>query len=142
MKNKGVLVGVNLVQPEDGVISLRDYHQQMQMYQYLHEIYPQVNIALHAGELTQEIVAPKDLDYHIHDALFTGQAQRIGHGVDIANESDVQDTLDYMATHQKAVEINLISNLKILNISGRKHPLNYYLKHHVPVVLSTDDEEY
>lgn len=140
MKNKGVLVGVNLVQPEDGIISLRDYHQQMQMYQYLHQIYPQVNIALHAGELTQEIVTPKDLDYHIHDALFTGQAQRIGHGVAIANESHVEDTLDYMATQHKAVEINLISNLKILNISGREHPLNYYLKHHVPVVLSTDDE--
>ncbi|KTD06015.1 adenosine deaminase [Legionella gratiana] len=140
MKNKGVLVGVNLVQPEDGIISLRDYHQQMQMYQYLHQIYPQVNISLHAGELTQEIVTPKDLEYHIHDALFTGQAQRIGHGVDIAYESHAKDTLDHMATQHKAVEINLISNLRILNISGREHPLNYYLKHHVPVVLSTDDE--
>lgn len=140
MKNKGVLVGVNLVQPEDGIISLRDYHKQMQMYQYMHQIYPQVNISLHAGELTQEIVTPKDLEDHIHDALFTGQAQRIGHGVDIAYENNAKDTLDHMAAQHKAVEINLISNLKILNISGREHPLNYYLKHHVPVVLSTDDE--
>lgn len=140
MQSKGALVGVNLVQPEDGIISLRDYRKQMQMYQYLHEVYPQVNIALHAGELTQETVTPEDLDYHIHDALFTGQAQRIGHGVDIANESNVENTLNYMATHHKPVEINLISNLKILKVAGRSHPLNFYLKHNVPVVLSTDDE--
>lgn len=140
MKNNGVLVGVNLVQPEDGIISLRDYHQQMQIYQYLHQIYPQVNISLHAGELTQEFGTPKDLEYHIHDALFTGHAQRIGHGVDIAYENNVKNTLDYMATHHTAVEINLISNHKLLNISGREHPLNYYLKHDVPIVLSTDDE--
>jgi len=140
IKNKGALVGVNLVQPEDGIISLRDYRKQMQIYQYLHKVYPQVNIALHAGELTQEIVTPEDLEYHIHDALFTGQAQRIGHGVDIAQEHNAKKTLDHMAKHHKAVEINLISNLKILQVSGTKHPLNFYLKHDVPVVLSTDDE--
>lgn len=140
LKKNGVLVGVNLVQPEDGIISLRDYHQQMQIYQYMHQMYPQVNIALHAGELTQEFGTPADLDYHIHDALFTGQAQRIGHGIDIAYEDHAKETLDYMAKQHKAVEINLISNLKILNISGNQHPLNYYLKHKVPVVLSTDDE--
>ncbi|MCW8386515.1 adenosine deaminase [Fluoribacter dumoffii] len=140
MKSRGALVGVNLVQPEDGIISLRDYRKQMQMYQYLHKLYPQVNIALHAGEITQEIVTPEDLDYHIHDALFTGQAQRIGHGVDIAHENNVNKTLDYMASQHKAVEINLVSNQKILKVSGADHPLNFYLKHHVPVVLSTDDE--
>ncbi|CAM2741606.1 adenosine deaminase [Legionella steigerwaltii] len=140
IKSKGTLVGVNLVQPEDGIISLRDYRKQMQIYQYLHKMYPQVNIALHAGELTQEVVTPEDLDYHIHDALFTGQAQRIGHGVDIAQEHNAKNTLDYMAKHHKAVEINLISNLKILKVSGSNHPLNFYLEHDVPVVLSTDDE--
>jgi adenosine deaminase len=40
-----------LVQPEDGVISLRDYDRQMKMLSYFHSIYPKVNIALHAGEL-------------------------------------------------------------------------------------------
>ncbi|WP_454786029.1 adenosine deaminase family protein [Legionella sp. WA2024007413] len=140
IKSNGALVGVNLVQPEDGIISLRDFRKQMQIYQYLHELYPQVNIALHAGELNQELVAPDDLDSHIHDSLFTGQAQRIGHGVDIAHENNVQKTLGFMAKHHKAVEINLISNLKILKISGRNHPLNFYLQNHVPVVLSTDDE--
>jgi adenosine deaminase len=136
----GNLIGVNLVQPEDGIISLHDYHKQMQMFQFLHQLYPQVNISLHAGELTPELVVPEELNYHIHDALMTGQAQRIGHGVAIAYENDANGTLDYMAKQHKAVEINLISNMKLLNVSGRQHPLNYYLAHHVPVVLSTDDE--
>jgi adenosine deaminase len=136
----GNLVGVNLVQPEDGLISLHDYRKQMQVYQLMHQWYPQVNISLHAGELTQELVTPEDLNYHIHDALLTGQAQRIGHGVDIAHEEDAEGIVDYMAKQHKAVEINLISNQKLLNVSGKQHPLNYYLAHHVPVVLSTDDE--
>ncbi|WP_298622681.1 adenosine deaminase [uncultured Legionella sp.] len=139
-RSKGNLVGVNLVQPEDGIISLRDYHQQMEIFNYLHQQYPQVHISLHAGELAPEAVTPEDLSYHIHDALITGHAQRIGHGVDIGYENNAKDTLDYMAKHQLPVEINLISNQKLLNISGRNHPLNYYLKHNVPVVLSTDDE--
>lgn len=139
-RSKGNLVGVNLVQPEDGIISLHDYHQQMQIFGYLHQIYPKVPIALHAGELTLDSATPEDLSTHIRDALLTGRAQRIGHGVDISYENQAQDTLNYMAKQHIPVEINLISNLKILNISGRAHPLNYYLTHHVPVVLSTDDE--
>ncbi|RUR20022.1 adenosine deaminase [Legionella sp. km535] len=138
--SKGNLVGVNLVQPEDGIISLRDYHKQMQIFDYLHKQYPNVNISLHAGELAPESVTPEDLRFHIHDALKTGQAQRIGHGVSIAYENNAEKTLQYMADHHVPVEINLISNQKLLNVSGRNHPLNYYLAHHVPVVLSTDDE--
>ncbi len=138
--SKGTLVGVNLVQPEDGIISLRDYRKQMQIFKYLHQAYPNVPISLHAGELAFEAVVPEELSYHIHDALFTGQAQRIGHGADIGFENNVEDVLKYMAEQSVPVEINLTSNNKILNLSGRAHPLNYYLSHHVPVVLSTDDE--
>ena len=139
-RSNGNLVGVNLVQPEDGVISLRDYEQQMRIFNYLHSQYPQVHIALHAGEVTAELVNKKELSYHIHDAIFIGKAQRIGHGVDITFEADVQATLDYMAKHQIPVEVNLTSNTTILNVSGAKHPLKYYLQHNIPVVLSTDDE--
>ncbi len=139
-KMNGPLIGVNLVQPEDGIISLRDYHKQMLMYQYFHKLYPQVNIALHAGELTQELAPPEALNFHIEDALFTGHAQRIGHGVDIVHETKAKDILKYMATQQKAVEINLISNLKLLHVAGPNHPLTYYLANSVPVVFSTDDE--
>jgi adenosine deaminase len=139
-KQGGSLVGVNLVQAENGMRSLSDYRKQMKLYEYLHQLYPQVNISLHAGELTQELVPLEELNYHIHDALMTGQAQRIGHGVDIAHEQDAKTILNYMAQQHKPVEINLVSNQKLLNVSGINHPLNYYLAHHVPVVFSTDDE--
>ncbi len=139
-RSKNNLIGVNLVQPEDGIISLRNYRQQMEVFKYLHQIYPDVKISLHAGELAPEGVVPAELGFHIHDAVFTANASRIGHGVDIAYENDSDTTLKYMADHNIPVEINLISNQKILNIAGKDHPLNYYLSHQVPVVLSTDDE--
>lgn len=139
-RSNDTLVGVNLVQAEDGPISLRDYEQQMRIFNYLHAQYPKVHIALHAGELTSDLVNKKELSYHIHDAVLIGKAQRIGHGVDIALENDSKATLAYMSKNQIPVEINLTSNFIILNVSAKEHPLNYYLKHQVPVVLSTDDE--
>lgn len=134
------IVAVNLVQPEDGLISLRDYHKQMEVFKFLHEQYPQVHISLHAGELAPSAVMPHDLRFHIQDAIMTGQAERIGHGVDIAYENNPEIILEEMKKRGTAVEINLISNKEILNISGKEHPLNYYLAHNIPLVLSTDDE--
>ncbi|MBA2650592.1 MAG: adenosine deaminase [Legionella sp.] len=139
-QSKGNLLGVNIVQAEDGPIALRDYRQHMAIFHYLHQLYPQVKMSLHAGELVPGLVDPKELTFHIHDAVFTAHAHRIGHGVDIKHETDATSTLNYMAKHQIAVEINLTSNFKILNLAGSNHPLTYYLAHHVPVVLSTDDE--
>lgn len=134
------IVGVNLVQAEDGIISLRDYHQHMKVFDFLHKAYPTVHIALHAGELSPSDVAPENLRFHIHDAIITGQAERIGHGVDIAYENEAEKLFNTMAKKKTAVEINLVSNKKLLNVSGIHHPLNDYLSHKVPVVLSTDDE--
>lgn len=133
-------VGVNLVQAEDGIISLRDYHEQMRIFAYMHKMYPSVNIALHAGELAQQDVPPADMRFHIDEAINLAHAQRIGHGVDIAYEDNADAILQRMHDKNIAVEINLTSNEKILGLSGKAHPLNYYLKHEVPVVLSTDDE--
>jgi adenosine deaminase len=48
--------------------------------------------------------------------------------------------LDEMAQRHVMVEINLTSNDVILGIHGAGHPLPLYLKHGVPVALSTDDE--
>lgn len=139
-RSMGNLVGVNVVQAEDGIISLRDYHQHMLILNYLHGLYPKVHITLHAGELEPQAVTPEDLRFHIHDALFVGKAERIGHGVAIAYEDKAQESLEHMAKNHIPVEVNLISNQKLLNIAGAAHPLNYYLKHQVPVVFSTDDE--
>lgn len=137
---KGLFVGVNLVQPEDGPISMRDYQQQMAVFQYLHQAYPNVHISLHAGELTDKLVPESGLTSHIRDAILTGNAERIGHGVDISSEQNALDTMKTMQDRDIAVEINLTSNETILNVSGKDHPLPQYLKQGVPVVLSTDDE--
>ena len=42
-------VGINMVQPEDWHVPVRDYDLHMRMVAFLHARYPQVNIALHAG---------------------------------------------------------------------------------------------
>ncbi len=134
------VVGINLVGGENGVIALRDYKAQMQIFQFMHSAYPNVHIALHAGELAPDLVKPEQLLFHIHDAVFTGKAERIGHGVDITHENNRAALIKYMSEKPVAVEINLTSNRELLTIYGKQHPLCFYLKHHIPIVLSTDDE--
>ncbi|MCX5411161.1 adenosine deaminase [Streptomyces sp. NBC_00059] len=132
-------VAVNLVQPEDGEISLRDYRLHMRMLNYLHGVYPRAHITLHAGELVPGLVKPEDLTFHIDDAVRTGQAERIGHGVDLVHEDDWRRLARDMARRQIAVEVPLTSNAQILQVEGDEHPFPVYRKYGVPVVLSTDD---
>ena len=134
------VVGVNLVQREDGVIALKDYRLHMGVFNFLSQKYPQVPIALHAGELALAFVPPEALRFHIHSAIQEGHARRIGHGVDIAYENNPEIIVKQMRIQGIPVEVNLTSNEKILGVSGKNHPLNFYLAHQVPVVLSTDDE--
>lgn len=134
------IVGVNIVQQENGVIALRDFKKQMQVFNFLHTAYPQVHISMHAGELDPKTNKLKNLSHHINDSIFIGHAERIGHGTDILYEKNQKKLLKYMAYHNIPVEINLVSNQLILSVYGKKHPLRYYLKNQVPVVLSTDDE--
>jgi adenosine deaminase len=134
------VVGINMVGPEDAPLTLQNYRQQMQMVDYLHKLYPKVKISLHAGELTMGLVTPENLQFHIHDAVFTAHANRIGHGVDIAYEKDAANTLRYMAKQHIAIEIALTSNADLLNVTGKAHPITLYLQYHVPVTLNTDDE--
>lgn len=131
------LVGINLVQAEDGLISLRDYSAQMAIFNFLHKAYPTVHIALHAGELA---LLSGQFSTHIQEAIQIGHAERIGHGAALAHEKNRPALLKTMARTPIPVEINLTSNRTILNIAGHQHPLRDYLAHHVPVVLSTDDE--
>jgi adenosine deaminase len=134
------VVGINFVMPEDGEISMRDYHLQMQMLDYLHSVYPKVHISLHAGELALGLVPPEGLRFHIREAVELGHAERIGHGVDVLYEDRPFDLLKEMAARHVDVEVNLTSNDGILDIKGRDHPLAAYLAAHVPFSLSTDDE--
>jgi len=134
------VVGINFVQPEDGLTSMRDYHLQMRMVDYAHGVYPKVHITLHAGELASGLVPPEGLRFHIRDAVEFGHAERIGHGVSVMYETRAGQLLDLMRQRRVLVEINLSSNDLILGVRGREHPLPVYRKHGVPVALSTDDE--
>ncbi len=134
------VVGLNFVMPEDGRISMQDYHLQMLMLDYLHSVYPNVRISLHAGELAPGLVPPEGLAFHIREAIDLGHAQRIGHGVDVLYEDNAAALLKQMADQHIMVEINLTSNAGILNIKGKDHPLAAYRAAHVPWALSTDDE--
>jgi len=133
-------VGINFVQPEDGHISMEDYTLQMSMLDYLHSVYPQVHITLHAGELAPGMVPPEGLRFHIRQAVELGHAERIGHGVDVMYEDDAPALLKELASKHVMVEINLTSNDGILGIKGADHPLPLYRRAGVPVALSTDDE--
>ena len=137
-------VGINFVQPEDGHISMSDYTLQMHMLDYLHSVYPNVHISLHAGELAPGLVPPEGLRFHIRQAVELGHAERIGHGVDVMYEDDAKGLLKELADKHVMIEINLTSNDGILDIKGQDsehaHPLPLYRKAHVPVALSTDDE--
>ncbi len=134
------VVGINFVMPEDGYVSMRDYHLQMQMLDYLHSVYPKVHISLHAGELAPGMVPPAGLSSHIREAINLGHAERIGHGVDVLYEDNPLHLLHEMAARHIMVEVNLTSNDVILDITGSDHPLHAYIAAHVPFALSTDDE--
>ena len=133
-------VGVNIVAPEHEPVAVRDYGLHMRMLAWLKAHHPNVKLALHAGAQTLGLVAPRDLRFHIHDAVTVAGASRIGHGVDIPYETDASTLLKQMAAKKIAVEINLTSNAVILGVKGREHPLAAYRAAGVPVVLSTDDE--
>ena len=118
-----LIVGINMVQPEDYRVALANYRLQMQMVHALHILYPKVHITLHAGELGPGMVPPDDLRFHIRSAVEVADAERIGHGVDVMQEDHPYDLLKEMAAKRVMVEINLTSNDVILNVKGADHPL-------------------
>jgi adenosine deaminase len=134
------VVGINLVMPEDGYVSMSDYALQMRMVGFLHGVYPKVHITLHAGELAPGLVTYDGLSFHVRQAVEIAHAERIGHGVDVMYEERPYYLLKGMAAKHVMVEINLTSNDLILGISGKNHPFPIYRKFGVPVALSTDDE--
>lgn len=139
MADEPLMVGANLVGPEDGRIALRDYTLHMRMIDFLYNTLGPRNVALHAGELTLELVHPDELDSHIREAIEIGHAKRIGHAVAIEHEDDMEGLLELMASRDISVEINLSSNETILNVTGDEHPVVIYRDWDVPFVLSTDD---
>lgn len=134
------VVGFNLVQPEDGTVSMRDYSLQMRMIQFLRHQHPSVQVTLHAGELWRGMVPDEGLRFHVREAVRVAGARRIGHGVDVLMEDSAQALLAEMARTGVLVEINLTSNDVILGVRGADHPLRALRAAGVPVALSTDDE--
>jgi len=132
------LVGVNIVGPENEGVAIADYNLHMQMFAYLSKKFPGVNKALHAGELTLGMVRPKNLKFHIAQAIQIADAQRIGHGVDLPYEEDPMSLLQEIK-EKSVVEICLTSNEFILGVKGNDHPYLIYSAYGVPIVVCTDD---
>ncbi len=135
-----LIVGVNFVAPEHHPVALQDYALHMQFFSFFRKKFPEVRVALHAGELRLGQVPPEDLNGHIGEAVRIVSPGRIGHGVSISHESEAFATLDRMREDEIAVEINLQSNAFILGVSGDEHPIRIYRDAGVPIVISTDDE--
>jgi len=138
-RQSDLIVGVNIVGQESAAVAMRDYALHMKMFQFLKARYPDVKTALHAGELALGDVPPEGLKFHIDAALATAGANRIGHGIDLAHESNVFGILKTMREKDIPVEINLTSNAFISGIKGEAHPVTLYRKYGVPFVISTDD---
>ncbi|WP_085316829.1 amidohydrolase family protein [Derxia lacustris] len=134
-----LIVGVNIVGPENGYIAMRDYGLHMRMFRFLNQRHPGVRLALHAGELTLGMVPPEGLQDHIRQAVEVAGAARIGHGIDVLHERQPWALLDELRARDIAVEINLSSNDFILGVAGAAHPVVLYRRAGVPFVISTDD---
>lgn len=134
-----LIVGTNIVGPEDNPNAMNNYWLHMEMFKFFHKKFPNQKYSMHAGELSIGIVPPEDLSWHINSALFDAEANRIGHGVDIPYETDCYSLLEYMKEKKIPVEINMISNEFILGIKNDFHPFLLYHKSGVPIVITSDD---
>ncbi len=138
-KDSKLIVGVNIVGPENGIVAMRDYRLHMQMFRFLKQKFPGVRLSLHAGELALGMVPPEGLRSHIRDAVEVAGAERIGHGIDVTHEDRPDQLLATLRERKVAIEVNITSNAFILGILQQAHPLTVYLRHQVPIVISTDD---
>jgi adenosine deaminase len=134
-----LVVGVNIVGPENGYVAMRDYSLHMKMFAFLKRRFPGVKVSLHAGELALGMVPPEGLRSHIREAVLVAGADRIGHGVDIVHETNALELLNIMKQRKIAVEVNLTSNAFILGIKKEAHPVRLYVRYGVPIVISSDD---
>ncbi|CAF4817349.1 unnamed protein product, partial [Rotaria socialis] len=99
-----LIVGVNIVGPENGIVSMRDYTLHMKMFRFLKQRFPTVKLAMHAGELVLGLVPPEGLQFHIREAIEIAGASRIGHGIDIFYEHNAYELLEKMKQLNIVVE--------------------------------------
>jgi hypothetical protein len=145
MKTDGI-VAANLSSPEDDTTSLANYDLHMAMLDYLHGYYAgksPLHVTLHAGELAPKFLPAQyanAITFHVRKAVELGHAERVGHAVDVLQETDAQGLLAELAQKNVLVEVCLSSNAQILEIQGAAHPLASFLAAGVPVALATDDQ--
>jgi adenosine deaminase len=146
-----LVVGVELVSPEEDANSLKYYTDEMFALDVLRRFNQAdttrrpVRISLHAGELIPEVLpntpeGQAHLKYHIRQAVEIAHAERIGHAVDILQEDQPLDLMKTMREKNVMAEICLTSNMTLLGKEGSAHPVNNYLENQVPAALATDDE--
>ena len=146
-----LVVGIELVSPEEHTNSLKYYDDEMFALDVLGRLNQadstqrKVHIALHAGELIPEVLpatpeGQKHLKFHIRHAVEIAQAERIGHGTAVLDEDEPLDLMQKMSEKDVMIEICLTSNATLLGKTGETHPVNTYIAHQVPTALATDDE--
>lgn len=137
------VVGVNLVSGEDNPVSMQSFPTVMQFFTFFNKLFPNVNIALHGGELTPCFVGSGNpaLKDHLTGSLNAG-AKRIGHAISFAylNNNDQDDVISLMKIKNSLVEVPFASNAQILGVAGDSHPfVLYFWKYGVPTAFATDD---
>ena len=150
-----IILGLNIVGPENDARAQQDYSTHMTMFKFLKESghYPlsAQHISLHAGELNYRTGAFLEDSNTLASAIETVYPQRIGHAVSLADQycqdlaahpgftSCAQYLGNLMYQKNMAVEVPFVSNQALLDINEQTHPLPLYLQFKVPIVLATDD---
>ncbi len=141
-----LVVGMNMAGAEDSAVSLRDFPLQMRMIDFILSRKPWMRVTLHAGEMTPQILGaapgavPEALTYHIAESIWTGHAERIGHGTALRYERDRAELLRAMRERGILAEICLTSEELIQGVKPEEDPFAAYREAGVPVSLNTDDE--
>jgi len=139
-----MVVGVNLLSGEDAPVSMQSFATQMKVFSYFQSLFPGVNIALHAGEITPFFVGNGNpaLKEHLTGSISAG-AKRLGHAVSFTylDDADKDEVAALMKSSNTAIEINFTSNAQILGVAGNEHPFSQYFREYgIPAVLATDDQ--
>ncbi|MEO1573724.1 MAG: hypothetical protein AAFU65_02065 [Pseudomonadota bacterium] len=133
------VVGVNVVGFEGDANALTNYEAHMAALAALRDAYPDVRLALHAGELTSREADDAALKSHVPDAVYVARADRIGHGNAIATSANREALLAYLAEERIPVELSLTSNHWLLGLVGETHHLPLLSDAGVLFTLNTDD---
>lgn len=147
IKLNSVIIGVNLVGPEDTYSSLRYFNEQMKIFKYISFYYKTQErihrsyISLHAGEILPVILINSNYSFHnnhIYNSVNIGNAERIGHGIDVYYENKHLNLTQLLRRRNIVIEVLFSSNLYTFHIN-KNHPFLYYVKNNISIVLSTDD---